>query len=33
LPDERAPRGTATVRIGGDVFAGVIKVLEDIERD
>jgi hypothetical protein len=33
LPEDRVPSGTATVRLGGDVFAGVIKVLEEIEGD
>lgn len=33
LPQDRVPSGTATVRLGGDVFAGVVKVLEEIEGD
>jgi hypothetical protein len=33
LPHDRVPSGTATVRIGGDVFDGVVEVLEDIARD
>jgi hypothetical protein len=30
-PNERVPSGTATVRLVGDVFNGVIEVLEEIE--
>jgi hypothetical protein len=33
LPNERVPSGTATVRIGGGVFDGVIAALDDIKRE
>jgi hypothetical protein len=33
LPHERVPSGTATIRIGGDVFDAVVEVLNDIEDD
>jgi hypothetical protein len=33
LPHERVPSGTSAIRIGGGVFDGVIKVLEEIAGD
>lgn len=33
LPNDRVPHGTVTVRLGGDVFDGVIEVLHDLKDD